>query len=211
MKIAIVGANGRLGSIVSKLAIERGLAVKGFIRSEKAIVPKLETVRKSLFDMRKEDIADCSVMISAYGSGFYSDPILNLQAFQKYIELNEGTERHLIAIAGAGSLFTDETHTKYCYQTDDYPDFLRDISLNIKLGIDELKKTTNLNWTAVCPSSVFDPDGDYTGKYIIGADEHLLVSKDGTSRVTYYDLADAMLKIALENTYQQQQITVLTI
>lgn len=210
MKIAMIGANGNLGTRVTKQALDRGFEVKGFIYNGDTPDERVEIVEKSLFDVTKEDIADCDVMISAYGSGFKADPALNHKAFLKYIELNAGTDRHLITIGGAGSLFTDATHTTYSYETPEHPDFLREISKNIKLGIDELKKRTDVNWTVVCPSSFFDPEGELTGNYEIGTEGHLLFNEKGESRVTYNDLAQAMLDIAEANTYNQKQITVLT-
>ena len=210
MKIAVIGANGNLGTRVTKQALDRGFEVKGFIYAGETPDERAQVVQKSLFDVTKEDIADCDVMISAYGSGFHADPTLNHQAFLKYIALNEGTGRHLITIGGAGSLLTDQTHTTYCYETPEHPEFLREISKNIKLGIDELKGHSDVNWTVVCPSSFFDPDGALTGNYEIGTEGHLIYNQDGESRVTYNDLAQAMLDIAEANTYQRQQITVLT-
>lgn len=79
-------------------------------------------------------------MISAYGSGFDADPTLNHKAFLKYTELNEETKRHLIAIGGVGSLFTDSTHTTYCYETPEHPDFLREISKTSNLELMNLKR-----------------------------------------------------------------------
>lgn len=210
MKIAMIGANGNLGTRVTKQALDRGFEVKGFIYNGDTPDERAEIVKKSLFDVTKEDIADCDVMISAYGSGFKADPALNHKAFLKYIELNAGTDRHLITIGGAGSLFTDATHTTYSYETPEHPDFLREISKNIKLGIDELKNRTDVNWTVVCPSSFFDPEGELSGNYEIGIEGHLLFNEKGESRVTYNDLAQAMLDIAEANNYNQKQITVLT-
>lgn len=210
MKAAVIGANGNLGTRVTKQALDRGFAVKGFIYDGETPDERAEVVKKSLFDVTAEDLADCEVLFSAYGSGFHADPALNHQAFLKYIELCAGTDRHLISIGGAGSLFTDESHTTYCYETPEHPDFLREISKNIKLGIDELKKTTDVKWTVVCPSSFFDPEGPLTGNYEIGTEGHLLFNAAGESRVTYSDLAQAMVDIAEAGTYIGQQVTVLT-
>lgn len=211
MKIAVIGANGNLGSRVTKQALDRGFEVKGFIYAGETPDERATIIQKSLFDITREDLEDCDVMISAYGSGFQADPVLNHQAFLKYIELNEGIERHLITIGGAGSLFTDETHATYCYETPEHPDFLRDISKNIKLGIDELKKTMNVNWTVVCPSSFFDPDGVHTGNYQVGTEGHLIYNEKGESIVSYDDLAQAMIDIAEDNSYNKMQITVGTL
>lgn len=210
MKIALIGANGNLGSRVARQALDRGFEVRGFLHGGETPDKRAEIVYKSLFDLTKEDIAGCDILISAYGSGFKADPALNYKAFQKYIMLCKETGCRLIAIGGAGSLFTDETHTVYCYETPGYPDFLRGISTNIKLGIDELKKTEGINWTVVCPSSSFDPEGPFTGNYQVGAEGHLLHNAAGESYVTYDDLAKAMVDIAQDNTYQKMMITVVT-
>jgi putative NADH-flavin reductase len=208
MKIAVIGANGNLGSRVTRQALDRGIEVKGFIYDGEIPDKRVETVKKSLFDVTPEDVADCEVMISAYGSGFHADPELNHQAFLKYIQINAGSERHLIAIGGAGSLYTDESHTTYCYELPEHPEFLRGISKNIKLGIDELKKNASLNWTVVCPSSFFDAEGPLTGNYQIGVEGHLIFNQEGKSYVTYEDLAMAMIDIAVNHTYHNMQITV---
>lgn len=210
MKIAVIGANGNLGSRVTKQALNRGYEVKGFIYDGETPDECAEIVKKSLFDITKEELSDCDVMISAYGSGFKADPTLNHQAFMQYIALNENTNRHIIAIGGAGSLFTDETHTTYCYETPEHPEFLREISKNIKLGIDEFKRTENVNWTVVCPSSFFDPDGGLTANYEIHTEGHLVFNEKGESRVTYDDLASAMIDIAEENSYHQKMVIVLS-
>lgn len=209
MKIAVIGANGNLGTRVTQQALDREIAVKGFIRSSGMTDTRMEIIKKSLFDMTEDDIKDCDVVISAYGSGFKADPKCNYQAFLKYIELCGNGDRHLIVIGGAGSLFTDEMCQVYCYETPEHPDFLRDISKNIKFGIDELKKT-QIKWTVVCPSLFFDPDGPFTGNYEVGTEGHLIFNDAGESRVTYDDLACAMLDIAQTDSYQRMQITVLT-
>lgn len=89
MKIAIVGANGNLGSRVTRQALDRGFEVKGFIYDGETPDMRAEIVKRSLFELTTEDISDCEVMISAYGSGFNADPALNHKAFLKYIELND--------------------------------------------------------------------------------------------------------------------------
>lgn len=210
MKIAVIGANGNLGTRVTRQALDRGFAVKGFIYNGDIPDERAEIVVKSLFDITEADIMDCEVMISAYGSGFHADPALNHKVFLKYIELNRGKKRHLIAIGGAGSLFTDASHTTYSYETPEHPEFLREISRNIKLGIDELKKVDNVNWTVVCPSAFFDSEGTLTGNYEVGTEGHLIYNAAGESRVTYDDLANVMVDIAEMDSYNCKQITVLT-
>lgn len=210
MKIAVIGANGRLGTKVTKQALDRGHQVKGFIYTGDSPDERVERVNKSLFNIEWEDIANVDVVISAFGSGFDADPTINKEAFLKYISLLDKKLTPLVAIGGAGSLYTDSSHTEYVYQHRSHPDFLRGISMNIKLGIDELKKTQDMEWTVVCPSEQFDFDGPLTGKYIVGTQEHLIYNEDGKSYVSYEDLAKAMIDIAESGTYRKMKITVAT-
>ena len=210
MKIAVIGANGNLGSRVVRQALERGHEVMAILYDGETPDARAKILKKSLFDLRKEDIADIDVVISAFGGGFKADPVINLNAFRKYIELADGTKKHLIAIGGAGSLFTDSTHNVYEYEMPNHPEFLKGISMNIKQGIDELQQTKQMNWTVVCPSRNFDSDGPFTGDYLVGTEGEIIYNEEKESYVSYEDLAKAMVDIAEENSYSQMKITVAT-
>lgn len=210
MNIMIIGANGNLCSRVTRRALDRGHKVTVVLYEGETPDPRAEVLKKSLFDLTADDVRDADVIISAFGGGFKADPAVNKLAFLKYIELADGTDKHLIAIGGAGSLFTDETHRTYEYESDSHPDFLRGISMNIRLGIDELRKTENMNWTVVCPSRNFDPDGPFTGDYLVGTEGEIIYNEQNNSYVTYEDLAGAMVDIAENNSYRKMQITIAT-
>lgn len=210
MKIAVIGASGNLGGRVARQALERGYEVTAIQRSEAVSDERTGLMRKSLFDLTRDDLMDMDVVISTFGSGFKADPSINKDAFMKYIELLDGTDKHLIAIAGAGSLYTDKSHSMYEYETPGHPEFLKGISMNIKLGIDELHKTEHMNWTVVCPSRNFDPEGPFTGDYLVGTDGEIIYNEESNSYVTYDDLAKAMIDIAEQNSYQRMEITVAT-
>ncbi len=210
MKIAVIGASGNLGGRVARQALECGYEVTAIQRSEAVSDERTGLMRKSLFDLTRDDLMDMDVVISTFGSGFKADPSINKDAFMKYIELLDGTDKHLIAIAGAGSLYTDKSHSMYEYETPGHPEFLKGISMNIKLGIDELHKTEHMNWTVVCPSRNFDPEGPFTGDYLVGTDGEIIYNEESNSYVTYDDLAKAMIDIAEQNSYQRMKITVAT-
>lgn len=211
MKIAVIGSNGNLGSRVTKQALDRGHDVKAIIYDGENVDDRAEMLNRSLFDLTSEDINDCDVVISAFGGGFKTDPSVNKQAFLKYIELMESTRLKLIAIGGAGSLYTDSKCLMYEFEKPEYNPILREISKNIKLGIDELKLTKGLDWTVVCPSRLFDPDGPFTKNYRVGEDEVVIFNDENNSYVTYDDLAYAMLDIAESGKYKEQKITITTI
>lgn len=211
MKIAVIGANGNLGSRITRQALDRGHDVKSVIYQGENVDDRAEMLNKSLFDLNAEDINNCDVVISAFGGGFKADPAINKEAFLKYIELMKSTNVKFIAIGGAGSLYTDSTCSMYEFEKPGYNPILKEMSRNIKLGIDELKKTKGLDWTVVCPSRFFDPDGPFTKNYRVGENEVVIFNDEDKSYVTYDDLAYAMLDIAESGKYREQKITVTTI
>lgn len=210
MKIMVIGANGNLGRKVTRQALNRGHEVTAVLYEGETPDPQAVVLKRSLFDLTAQDIAEEDVIISTYGSGFKADPAVNKRAFLKYIELADGTDKHMIVIGGAGSLFMDSTHSFYEYESENHPEFLKGISMNIKMGIDELKKTKHMNWTVVCPSRNFDLEGPFTGDYLVGTEGEIIYNEQNCSYVTYEDLACAMIDIAENNSYQKMQITVAT-
>lgn len=207
MKIGVIGANGNLGSRIVKYALESKINVKAFVYKGDCLYD-IEFIEKNLFDLTRDDIQDIDVLISAFGSGFKVDPIINKKAFIKYIELLEYTDKKLVAIGGAGSLYTDNTHRIYEYQSDSHPAKLKEISKNIRLGIDEIENNKTFDWTVVCPSRRFDLNGSYSGNYIVGERSEIIYNKDNQSYITYEDLAKAMVDIAKNDLYKQQVITI---
>lgn len=210
MKIGVIGANGNLGNKIVKQAIDRGYDVQAFVYQGNCLDARVPQTDINLFDMTQEDVKDIDVLISAFGGGFHNDPVINRQAFIKYRELLQNSPKKLIAIAGAGSLYTDVSHQQFEYESPHHPLKLKKISEYIRLGVDELKEEESFAWTVVCPSRQFDFNGPFTGQYIVGQKEEIIVNDDHESYVTYEDLAKAMLDCVETIKYNHQVITIAT-
>lgn len=208
MKIGVIGANGNLGKRVIKQALDLKIDIKAFVHNGVYADDRVISVEKNLFHMERKDVEELDVLISTFGGGFNVDPVINRNAFMKYIELLENSSTQLIVVGGAGSLYTDNTHTTYEYETENHPVKLKEISKNIRLGIDDFKKNQTFPWTVVCPSRSFDLNGIYSGNYIVGTDCEIIYNEDHRSYVTYEDLAKAMLDIAENNLYIHKIITI---
>lgn len=211
MKLVVIGANGNLGSRVVKQALNRGHEVKSIVYMCNTESLGTEVIDKNLFDLTQADLDETEVIISAFGGGFKANPVINKEAYEKYIELLEGTDKKIIAIAGAGSLYTDSTHAMREYEVPGYSPKLSAISQNIKLGVDKIKERNDLKWTVVCPSRKFDLEGPYTNNYKVGINEEIIFNEDGNSYVTYEDLAAAMLDIAEKDLYNNKVVTIATV
>ena len=67
MKIAVVCANGKAGTLITKEAVERGLDVTAIVREENKTVAQ-NVIIKDLFDLTTEDLAGFDVVVDAFGA-----------------------------------------------------------------------------------------------------------------------------------------------
>lgn len=209
MKILIIGANGKLGRLLTAKATERGHEVTALSpdgMGNASFAGKV--LEKSLFDLTEEDLAGIDAVLSAFGGGFDADPAVNRQAVDRLIHLIGDKYIRLLTVGGAGTLWTDKTHTERVWQTPSHPDFLRGISENLTLALEDLRLSDLAHWTFFCPSLFFDYEGAETGKWKIGTDGEVLKNADGVSRISYRDFASAMICEAENGEYGRCQITV---
>lgn len=209
MKMLIIGANGRQGRLLTAKAVERGhevVALSPDGMAGTAFDGKVLT--KSLFDLTEEDLMGMDAVLSAFGSGFDVDPAINRQAVDHLIRLVDGRNIRLLILGGAGTLWSDKAHTMRVWQTPEHPEFLRGISKNLTLALEDLRASGLQDWTFLCPSLFFDYEGAETGKWTIGTDEEPLVNREGVSRISYRDFASAMIREAETGEHRRMQITV---
>jgi len=209
MKIGVLGANGRLGSIVCQEVLRKNHELYAIIPNGVINNKNIKNVwNKSLFDLTKDDLLQLDVLISCFGSGFDVDPKINRDALNHLGKLSKETNRRVIMIGGAGVLFTDSTHKNRVYETKDHPDFLKGISKNLALGLQDLKEMSGVNYTLVCPSLFFDYEGKKLGSYQVGTEEEVIYDSKGQSRISYQDLAVSMVDEAETGRYINKCITI---
>lgn len=208
MKIGIVGANGKQGSMLAAEAKKRGHFVVAFVRNSKNTPDCVDkTVERDLLSLTAQDVEELDVLISAVGFGFNSDPTLNRKGIDRLIEIGIESGVRIMVVGGAGSLYADATHTKRIYEGDGYPDFLYGISKNMLLGYEDMKNSELKSWCYVCPSLEFEYERAKTGEYKIGSDE-VIYNSDGKSVIGYADYASAMIDEAENRAHDKMMITV---
>ena len=209
MNLMIIGANGRLGGLLVKKALDEGNRVTAVVPDGTVNDPRVERVlNKSLFDLTKEDVSGFDAVLSAFGSGFSCDPAVNRQAIDHMIMLLSGTTTAYVTVGGSGSLYTDGTRLLRVYESPSHPEILRGISRQLFLGLGDLKASKNLDWTFVCPSLSFVYDAPETGRYTVGENEEVVYGKDGQSHVSYADFAAFMVEEARTRKYAGKCVTV---
>lgn len=193
MKIGIIGATGKEGSLILKEAVDRGHEVTAIVRNPAKLQNQNAAVlEKDIFDLKAADIKGFDVVVNAFGAPFGKEH-LHVDAGRVLIEAMKGTpETRLIVVGGAGSLFVDEAKTTRVMDTPDFPAAFLPTASNQGQNFEELKQSSGIKWTFVSPAAFFNPEGKRTGSYQKGKD-NLILNAAGQSYVSYADFAVAIL------------------
>lgn len=191
MNVAVVCASGRVGQLVVKEAVDRGMEVTAIAHGEnKSVAPR--SISKDVFDLTADDLSDFDAVVDAFGA-WTPETIPGIPAAMKHLaDLVAGTDTRLLVVGGAGSLFVNPEHTVTLDMGPDFPEDWKPLSAAHGEGLADLRARTDVKWTYVSPAADFQADGPRTGSYILGGEE-LTLSEDGVSEVSYADYAIAMV------------------
>ena len=209
MKIAIIGANGWIGSTLAAEAINRGHEVIGIARDISKIPPGVQERRA--FDFTGKDslvnaVAGADVVLGSVGGrndGQFD--IVSLAAERLLNELPAAGVSRLLWVGGAASLEVAPGVT--LFSLPQFPEAYRnEAGAMLKVLALFRASSSPLNWTFVSPAAEIFP-GERTGQYRIGGDQ-LLTDADGNSRISVQDYAVAVLDIAERGGHQKTRIGV---
>lgn len=208
MKIGIIGASGKAGSLILKEALTRGHEVTAIVRDEaKVQIQGASVLEKDVFDLKAEDIKEFDVVVNAFGAAPGKEH-LHVDTGKILIEAMKGApQTKLIVVGGAGSLFVDEAKTIRVLDTPEFPKEYFATAYNQSKNLGDLQNATDIQWTFISPSAFFDPQGNRTGGYKLGKD-NLLVNSKGESYVSYADFALAVLDEIENPQHINQRFTV---
>ncbi|MDM5360800.1 NAD(P)-dependent oxidoreductase [Peribacillus sp. ACCC06369] len=208
MKIGIIGASGKAGSLILKETLTRGHEVTAIVRDEaKVQIQGASVLEKDLFALKAEDIKEFDVVVNAFGAAPGKEH-LHVDAGKILIDAMKGAPKtKLIVVGGAGSLFVDEAKTTRVLETPEFPKEYFATAYNQSKNLEDLQNATGIQWTFISPSAFFDPQGNRTGGYKLGRD-NLLVNSKGESYVSYADFALAVLDEIENPQHINQRFTV---
>jgi uncharacterized protein len=192
MKIGIIGASGKVGSLILKEAVSRGHQVTAIVRDKSKLKDtSVAVLEKNILDLTQDDVRQFEVVVNAFGAPLGEEQA-HVDAGHSLIEALKGTKTRAIIVGGAGSLYVDENKTVQLIDTPEFPDVVKPTAKGQGRNLQELQSTTDITWTFISPSAVFDAEGKRTGSYKSGKD-HLLVNSKGESYISYSDYAIAVL------------------
>lgn len=210
MKIGVIGATGKAGSLIVREALERGHEVTAIVRNtSKVNETKVNILQKDIFDLTTDDLNEFDVVVNAFNAA-PGEEELHVTAGKVLIKsLGNILNTRLIVVGGAGSLFVDDEKTLRLYETPDFPEAYLATAKNMGKNLIELQSTSDVKWTYISPSAFFDPQGKRIGNYESGK-EQLIVNSKGQSYISYADYAIAVLDEIEQPKHMNERFTVVS-
>jgi putative NADH-flavin reductase len=197
MNIAIFGANGRTGALLTGRALAAGHTVSALVRSPEKFSYSARTrvIKGSVFDSSAiaETLQGADAVFSALGahSPFKKEDVLERAMPLIVAAMQQHGPRRLIALGSAGALSTaldkQPAYRRWIVQTIVYNVFLK---YPVESQIDQYRvlSASNLDWTMVMPPML--TDGPAKGHYRIDPDA---LPRNG-ARISRSDVADFMMQ-----------------
>lgn len=207
MKIAVVCAAGREGSLLVKEALQRGHEVTAIVRDGSRIPKATHALVKDLFDLTYDDLKGNDVVIDAFGA--WTEDVLpqHSTSLKHLCDILSGTDIRLLVVGGAGSLYVNPQHTVCVADGPDFPDIFKPLAAAMAKALNELRARKDVRWTYLSPATDFQADGPRTGRYILGGEELTLNSK-GENSISYADYAVAMIDEVEKGQYIAKRFSV---
>ncbi|MDW3680718.1 NAD(P)-dependent oxidoreductase [Cupriavidus sp. CV2] len=201
MKIAIIGATGRVGTRLIDEALSRGHTVTAIARQADKLParPGIATVNA--------DVANTKALAAALaGHDVAISTVRFLQATAEQIigAVKAAAVPRLLVVGGAGSLYV--APEVQLVDTPQFPEIYKAEALAGRDFLNALRKETAIDWTFLSPAALFEP-GTRTGKFRVG-EETLLTDASGKSWISMEDYAIAMLDEVEKPAHSRQRYTV---
>ena len=210
MKIAVIGANGKAGSLIVKESLARGHEVTAVVRdSSKVNNAQIKILEKDLFDLTYDDLKENDAVIDAFAVWAEDQLYQHKTSLAHLSDILAEKPVRLLVVGGAGSLYVDPEHKLRLMDTPDFPDMFKPLASNMGEAFDALRTRKDVNWTYLSPSADFSAEGVRTGKYKAGGEE-LMTNRKGLSTISYADYAIAMLDEAELPKHIQERFTVVS-
>ncbi len=205
MKIAVVGANGREGKLIT--VVKKGQDVTAFVRKSKQTAAR-KAIIKDVFDLTKEDLEGFDAVVDAPG-GWTAETVDVIDRGEKHLaDLISGAPVRLAVVGEAGSLDTNPEHTLTEADAADFPDIFKPVAAVHAKALDDLRSRTDLNWTYISPAADFQADSPKTGR-VIEASENFTLNDKGQSVISYADYADAFASEIVNGHHSKERISYL--
>jgi uncharacterized protein len=201
MNIALLGASGRVGAVLMENALKDGHIVRALVRNASKIAhshPDLTLIKGDVLEENAVEncFRGCDVVLSALGTDKEDILSKSMPLIMKSMRKHHITR--IITIGTAGILQSRMSPLLYRFQTSESR------RKSTAAAEDHLRaylmlKTSNLNWTVVCPTYL--PDGEKIG--VFRTEKEVL--PEGGKSISVVDTADYVYGlVGNEESYQSR-------
>jgi hypothetical protein len=186
MKLAIIGATGKVGKRIVGEALRRGHTINAISRHPSAASPQVGVTSVAGDTGDSEALAQ---LLAGQDAVISSVPFRTTEPEKVFRAVRlSGVKRYLV-VGGASSL--EVAPGKLLLDSGLVPEFALEEARSGKIFLDALRPVQDLDWTMLSPSALFTA-GERTGVFRLGKDS-LLTGVDGKSWISYEDFSIALL------------------
>jgi putative NADH-flavin reductase len=211
MKIAVFGANGRIGSRIINEALSRGLDVTVAVRHPENYTLEhahLKVAKADLFNSQDVETAafDQDAVVCAYNfkPGVTPPSTITEVAVPLLNGLKQAGAKRLLVVGGAGSL--EVSPGVQLVDTPDFPEAYKPAALAHREALKIYQKEKDLEWTYLSPAAEIAP-GERTGNFRTGTNQ-LITDEHGRSFITMEDYAVAVIDELMNPQHIRERFTV---
>jgi putative NADH-flavin reductase len=211
MNIAIIGANGKIGSRITEEALSRGHSVTGIarnpengVKNEKASWVKADALDS---DALAAVISRHDAVISAFGIDWLKPETFHLFsdiARSLISAVKKAGVKRLLNVGGAGSL--EVAPGVQLVDTDSFPEAWKKGADEQRKSLEVFRNEKDLDWTFFSPAIMIEP-GPRTGKFRLGKDNPVFDEK-GNSWISFDDFALALIDELEKPRFIKQRFTI---
>jgi uncharacterized protein len=202
MKVAHIGATGKVGSKILDELLRRGHTVTALSRH-----PEKTPAHKGVIAKQGDVFEDpdaVAALVRGHDAVISSAPFLPGTSHKVLDAVRKSGVKRYIAVGGAGSL--EVAPGKLLKDSPDIPPaWLPTIKEGAEL-LRLLRDDTVLDWTYFSPAALIGP-GERTGKFRLGK-EQLVTAADGKSSISYDDYAIALVDELDRPQHLRQRFTI---
>ena len=211
MKLAIVGASGKIGSRIAAEALGRGHFVTGIVRNPEAGIKndKINWVKADA--LNSESLASAiqghDALISAFGIDWSRPdtyPLFVDVSISEIAAAKKAGIKRMIVVGGAGSL--EVAPGVQLVDTPQFPEEWRAGANEQRKSLEVFRKEYGLDWTFFSPAIIIEP-GTRTGQFRLGKDNPVFDEK-GNSIIGYDDYAIALIDELEKPQFIRQRFTI---
>lgn len=201
MKVAHIGATGRVGSKILAELLRRGHSVTAIARNPEK-VPANPNVTATRGDIAEPD--KLALVVKGHEAVISSAPFIPGSSAGLLDAIRKSGVKRYIAVGGAGSL--EVSPGKLVKDGANIPpEWLPAINEGTQM-LTLLRAEAKLDWTFFSPAILIGP-GERTGKFRLGGDQ-VVMGADGKSTISFDDYAIALVDELEQSRHVRKRFTI---